>query len=998
MEEKENNFSKNNKNLKISGNINNQFHQTNDINNNNENKIINIKMKNIIQIEDKFDNKISQINNNDINYNKGIQIDLNNNSNENINNMNKIYKKSFPKLNEYYNRDNNILEYGINRNISSINGLYFLNQINYNRKLNQLNYINNNDNIPNHNFPNIITNNNNYYYSILDDFPIHMPIYIDNEHNRRNMSPYQRLYNINTFPNYNNFDNNIAGNNYFNKKDLINYNSNLNLLNSTPMREINIYNPNMNNFYNNNPMILRNNYLKDNNSDYDYLNNKNRVINYKYLSQNIINMRKPIYIPLSYKKRSHSHEKPFNLINKYYDENFILEEENEEETNAENNKQHQKQEKEKNKKNIYLSNNQIKYNINNNDFNLLKEKKYISDPNLNNLNNLTENKNINYMLEENRLLNDIKISSNVNLINNYENNSDNIFLEQNYNKINISNNKHISPNLIYEKKSINKKFIINKSPENKEKIKIEKIIINNKDKNNNKIKINEKDNKDIKDIKDKMDKKDKKDNDNKKENNNKVNEVIKEFKINNNASKNNREMNLKKGKLQKDINKKNEIKGNDKKINQKNIVEKKGKVCFDKYIFVNSSPAKKTVNKKPNKTSKSNKNEGTLNFKEKVLNSKKNLFHKNINSKKQNLNKDLKTNSNIKKEKEKIHTENNLLNKKNKKFFNQIRIININNNNQNKLLLIRNAKSEKNINISTDKSLDNIYPKKNNHISYYRKIFNSLNKNNNKYNRKTNKTTYSSNKKQNLSWIPKELNLSGDKKSNKSKKFKRVIKYTATRNINDKIFKNGKRIIIKKNLNNIANSSDNILKNKNINKIKFNVVKKKINFDKVRKIDEGSYAKKYIKKAISIEKKALNNNTKSMTEKPSLKSSIARESVIINLKNNNNNFPSLKHSLKNKEINNTSFNKINKIKESLTFKTLNNINNKTKNKIKKNLISPMSRNNKNIIKKISNTAFKIKIKKGNIRTSLLSEEYNKIKEFRGIKKNNTDFINNTNFL
>ena len=135
-----------------------------------------------------------------------------------------------------------------------------------------------------------------------------------------------------------------------------------------------------------------------------------------------------------------------------------------------------------------------------------------------------------------------------------------------------------------------------------------------------------------------------------------------------------------------------------------------------------------------------------------------------------------------------------------------------------------------------------------------------------------------------------------------------------------------------------------------------------------------------------------------MTEKPSLKSSIARESVIINLKNNNNNFPSLKHSLKNKEINNTSFNKINKIKESLTFKTLNNINNKTKNKIKKNLISPMSRNNKNIIKKISNTAFKIKIKKGNIRTSLLSEEYNKIKEFRGIKKNNTDFINNTNFL
>ena len=1015
MKEKEINKSKNNDNLKESENISNQNPPTKDNSNiNNENKIINIKMKNIIQIEDNLDNKISQTNNNDLKSNQGIPINLNNNNNENLNNMdsmNKIYKKSFPKLNGYYNHSNNNLDYGINRNISPINELYFLNQINYNRKINQLNYINNNDIIPNQNFPNIITNNNNYYYSILDDFPIHMPIYIDNEQSPINMSRNNRLYNINTFPNYNNFDNNIIRNNYFNQKDLLNYNPNLNLTNSIPIREINFNNPNMNDFYNNNRLILRNKFFNENNSDYDYINNKNRVINYKYLSKNINNIRKPIYIPISSKKRAYSHESPFNIIHKYYDENFILEEENEEDTNAENNKHHQKQEKEKNIKNINLSNAQIRCNTNNykinnlianNDMNIkikfdniqdnIIKERYICDSNINN--NLTDNNNMNSnnlrFYGKNRIIKDLKISSNVNLTNNYENNSDNMILVQNYNKI----NRHINPNLIYAKKAINKKCIISKSPENKEKNEIINININNKDKD----KINDKE-------KGKKDDKNSKHNKTEKNKNKKTNEVINKTQLYNNSfSNNNKAINLRKRKIQKESNKKNDLTGFDKKNKKKNLVNKQRIIYNDKYMSVNSSPINRSVNiTKPNKTSKNNKNEEVSNFKEKVLKAKKNLFNKKMNIK-HNINKDLKNlkiNSNINKAKENIQTEKNLFNKKNKIFSNQIRIINIDSNNNQNKLLIRNAKSEKNI--SMDRSLDNIYSKMNNHISYYNRIFNSSNKYNinNKFNNKTNKKTNLTNKKQNLSWAAQKLNSSGDKKdkkSNKCNKFNRIIKYTATRIMKDGVIKNGKRIIIKKPLNNIINSSDNILKNKNINKIKLNLVKKKINFNKISNLDEESYTKQYIKKAKSKEKKPL-NNSKAMSEKPSLKSSITRESLIINLKNNYN-FPSLKSTIKNTEINNSSFNRINKIKESLTFKTLNNIknNNHNKKKINKNNKSPLTRNNKNIIKKMYNTEIKIKIKKRNFRALLKEEINDKINEFGPIKKNKTDFINNTNFL
>ena len=121
----------------------------------------------------------------------------------------------------------------------------------------------------------------------------------------------------------------------------------------------------MNELYNKS-LVFRNNYIKEYSSD--YLTNRNRFINSKYLSQNAINIRKPIYVLPTFKKRARSHEKPFNLIHKYYDGNFIMEEENEEETNIDNNKENQNEEKKNSKKNtnnnVINSNNEIK-NINN---------------------------------------------------------------------------------------------------------------------------------------------------------------------------------------------------------------------------------------------------------------------------------------------------------------------------------------------------------------------------------------------------------------------------------------------------------------------------------------------------------------------------------------------------------------------------------------------------------------------------------------------------------
>ena len=147
---------KNNENIKKQDNFNNIDIKTHDANNKNDIKNIKIQIsenneKNLLY--NNFDNK----------FNRSIMINLPKNDNENntINKNNKIYKKRFP-INEYFNHDNNIKENEIYKNIYPINEQLFLNHLKYYPKMNQLNYFNNNYNIPNQKYPNIITNNNNY--------------------------------------------------------------------------------------------------------------------------------------------------------------------------------------------------------------------------------------------------------------------------------------------------------------------------------------------------------------------------------------------------------------------------------------------------------------------------------------------------------------------------------------------------------------------------------------------------------------------------------------------------------------------------------------------------------------------------------------------------------------------------------------------------------------------------------------------------------------------
>jgi hypothetical protein len=173
---------------------------------------------------------------------------------------------------------------------------YLLNNIKYNPKMNQLNYLNNNYNILNQKYSNIITNNNNYYYSILDDFPIDIPIYYDNIPSSINMIPANKLYHTNTSPNnFNNSmnNNNILRNNFFIDNEFYNH-PNLNLLNVSPMKENNFYESNyINNYYNKEFLYKRNPFM-DYNLDYSIY--RNRFINNKYLSQNRINLIKPTFI------------------------------------------------------------------------------------------------------------------------------------------------------------------------------------------------------------------------------------------------------------------------------------------------------------------------------------------------------------------------------------------------------------------------------------------------------------------------------------------------------------------------------------------------------------------------------------------------------------------------------------------------------------------------------------------------------------------------------
>ena len=965
MKEEVNNRTFNSDNIDQFDNENIKPSENNDnINNNNENVIKNIRMKKIIQIKNKIEQNQTTQNNNEIKSNKSIKINFYSNTPQNINDINKIYKKSFPKINEYFNHDNNY-EHEIFPNLISSNEQYFLNKINYNRKLNQLN-------IPNQNFPNIITNNNNYYYSILDDFPINMPLYLEHTNLGINMKNNEKLYNITTNPNYNINNNNYFRNNFFNEREFNNNinNPNLNIINNAQIKEQNLYNPNYMNELYNKSLVFRNNYIKEYSSD--YLTNRNRFINSKYLSQNAINIRKPIYVLPTFKKRARSHEKPFNLIHKYYDGNFIMEEENEEETNIDNNKENQNEEKKNSKKNtnnnVINSNNEIK-NINNK---MIYRKSINIEEKINRgnyylENNLNPNEKYINFFGQNRYYNNYSSPSNARLMDDFNINNNNIFLQNNKNNYllhNIFNPNNY--NLVYERKSIHKKFSLNNnSPEKIKNMDINYEFINKSEKKD----INNNDNTTLKD------------------------EIMlkeKEYtiKLENNIKKSNKEIIIKKEKVKKERNKKNETfkKNNYKKEN----IQKKINIFSDNYAFFNNSLPSKTslINKINNKTYKPNiKNEKELTYNKNKTKNKNNIFNKKNKS---NFNKEkVKFNLNNNKEDNKkiqkiIYSEKRQNNKKNRAIFNHIRVINIDKNKKN----ISNKKLKIEKNISLERSYDNIFLKKKN-ISDYKKIFKTCN---------INKSLNLLKKKHNLSSSSaKKLNLSGNK-------IFRAIKYSPTSNKkeNEKKINFEKKIILDNSIKNFTNSTDNIAKTSNIQRIKLNMLKKKFNFNyNSNKNTEESYTKQYIKKVKSKEKEKILN--KSKTQKSSLKACMTRISHKIYL--NKINCKSLKGSFKNLEINSENIYRINKIKESPIFKTLNNINNNLSKK------SPLRKNNKNFINKnrnVFNTTVQIKSKIKNVRNSLMKEKpkekgndaykerkLSKRNDFN-IKKNNTDFIINPN--
>ena len=131
------------------------------------------------------------------------------------------------------------------------------------------------------------------------------------------------------------------------------------------------------------------NFLRFNNKNFspDYTINKSRFINHKIVDKNKLNIRTPDYIIPSFVKRAISHEKPINLVKKYYDHNFIMEEDNEDETIFDEKKEikHKSIYNEQNSKNKeiekkkLMSSDFLIYNKDINDYNINNDKKLVSN-------------------------------------------------------------------------------------------------------------------------------------------------------------------------------------------------------------------------------------------------------------------------------------------------------------------------------------------------------------------------------------------------------------------------------------------------------------------------------------------------------------------------------------------------------------------------------------------------------------------------------------------
>ena len=972
MKDKINNELDNNENNKIFESINHKILETN-INSkentyNNENKIQNPKSDIIIQINaEKENNNISNAHKDNINDN----INKNNNIRERIISpikTNKIYQKKFQYINQYFNHGNNTYyDYEIKNEIISKNP-NFLNLMNYNKKMNQINFVNNNYNFENQNYPNIITNNNNYHYSYnshLNDILFNLPMHFNG-----NFSPSRNInfrgnnqkYNIKkNFPNY------INNNNYI-KNDLFQQNKNpsLNLIKTNQMRENNFFNPD-NHTYNNSLMIKKRNFFRDYSSD--YLFNRNRFNINKFITQNRMNSKRPIFILPQFKKRSYSQGRPFNLINKYYDENFILEEENEEETNIDEVKEKKirnsvKEEKSKNYENILINEGKdSKDELNN--FKNIKEKNInqLSEGNQKKFNNnfinckefelnqykyYSDFKKIN-----NEFINNNKNNFNIELNYNFANDNDILFLQK-FSKNNFNNNYIYQNNLVYEKKNIHKKLIINNNSEKKGQIKDE--FNNNSGDNNLKNIINKRNDNDIVEL---NKKKEKNMNYNQKIGKNEKYKIIKEEKKN---KKDKNKGNNKLFQLKKESHK---IKDNSEKIHSsKKIINADCTENFKKEIFQkkekniiqknNVSNNNSQIFRYSNDKNKSQINDINKKIKEIILNkSEKSIKLKNFINQKLNL----KTNNN-----NIIHSKNNLINNENdgknrtEKYSNNLnnknKIVKFNNNIKIIDLEFKKNNSNRSFKLKRNKSMerlyDNIFSKRNFNICDYQKIFNNcISKSN-----VLSKNLYNIRNKRRMNYTNQTINLSNNNKI-------RNIKYNSMKYKKEKknILKN--KILIDNPLRNLTNSNDNIFKAKNSNKFKLNLTAKKLNKINNFNITEDGYAKKYIQKTIS---KGITQMIKSKTQKNSFKNILPQKSFLNypNFKSIKNDFINIKVKIRN--------NNVTTINEYPISRTLNNTRKDPRIKKIKNL-----KKINNINKNYFNSSKKLKLKRNKFKSLILNE-------------------------
>jgi len=285
----------------------------------------NIKNKNMIiprkkeNIQNNRNNRKNLIKNKTYENLKNNKLNINNDINTDIINQDKeidIYKRINNKINEEKIKDINqthniFLE---NHDINDINNI--TNNININKNINNnIDYNENND----INRKNKITIKNNNYIINLNT---------------------NNINNNNNDKNNNNIDVNDNDNiNKISKKEEI-------IAKCIPQKTINITieRANKENIDDNQPLDSdqvekteeQNNIEKlnsniDKKPDYnnnDFDNEKNDVI--KPVIQHKIERKRPVYTLPPSKKRSVSQGKPFHLINKYYDENFILEDDEEE--------------------------------------------------------------------------------------------------------------------------------------------------------------------------------------------------------------------------------------------------------------------------------------------------------------------------------------------------------------------------------------------------------------------------------------------------------------------------------------------------------------------------------------------------------------------------------------------------------------------------------------------------------------------------------------------